>query len=337
MGFVKVVKNKAYSKRMQVKPKRRRQGKTDYFARRRLVCQEKNKYDSKKYRLVVRRTNSKILTQIIYSTLTGDRVLCAAESDELRAHGLTAGLTNYSSAYATGLLIARRLLKQVGLADEYKGQSTVDGEYFNSSDNIEGDRRPFKAVLDVGIQRTTTGARLFGALKGACDGGVDVPHSNKRFPGYVRSSVEVVTNKRGKSTGEAEKSASSYDAKVHRDRIMGVHVTKYMNEMKKDDAAKFARHFSNWTKCLEKNKAKTCEDVYKKVHTAVRSNPVRAKKAGNAKPTRKVLEKGFNMVQQNSLKKSRNQGKWIRHHRIDLAERKARIAGRFQAAQAALQ
>ena len=76
-----------------------------------MVYQDKNKYDSKKYRLVVRRTNSRILTQVIYSTLTGDRVLCAAESDELRNHGLTAGLSNYSSAYATGLLIARRLLK----------------------------------------------------------------------------------------------------------------------------------------------------------------------------------------------------------------------------------
>jgi len=103
MGFVKIIKNKAYNKRMQVKPKRRRQGKTDYFARRRLTCQDKNKYDSKRYRLVVRRTNSQILTQIVFSTLTGDRVLCSAESAELRGMGLTAGLTNYSAAYCTGL------------------------------------------------------------------------------------------------------------------------------------------------------------------------------------------------------------------------------------------
>ena len=83
--------------------------------------------------------------------MTGDKVLCSADSSELKAHGVTAGLTNYASAYATGLLIARRLLKQVGLAEDYKGTSTVDGEYFNSSDNMEGDRRPFKALLDVGI------------------------------------------------------------------------------------------------------------------------------------------------------------------------------------------
>lgn len=130
------------------------------------------------------------------------------------------------------------------MADDYKGTETVDGEYFNSSDNMEGDRRPFKALLDVGIQRTTTGARIFGALKGACDGGIDVPHSNKRFPGYTRAKVEVVTNKRGKSTGEAEKTEAQYNAKVHRDRIMGNHVTKYMNEMKKEDLEKSKRHFS---------------------------------------------------------------------------------------------
>ena len=53
MGFVKVVKNKAYFKRFQVKYKRRREGKTDYFARKRLICQDKNKYNTPKYRLAV--------------------------------------------------------------------------------------------------------------------------------------------------------------------------------------------------------------------------------------------------------------------------------------------
>jgi large subunit ribosomal protein L5e len=331
MAFVKIVKNKAYSKRMQVKPKRRRQGKTDYYARRRLVCQDKNKYDSRKYRLVVRRTNARIMIQVIYSTMTGDRVLCAAESDELKNHGLTAGLTNYSAAYATGLLVARRLLKQVGLADDYKGSENVDGEYYNSSDNMEGDKRPFKALLDVGIARTTTGARIFGAMKGAADGGIDVPHSNKRFPGFTRAKVEVVTNKRGKATDAVESTDATYNAKVHRDRIMGVHVTKYMNEMKKEDPDAFKRHFSRWTKCLDTNKVKTCEDLYKKVHKAIRANPDRKAQGGNKKPTRKVIQKGFELIQQDSKNR-----KWLRHHRIDLAERNKRIEARFAAVRAAI-
>ena len=49
-------------------------------------------------------------------------------------------------------------------------------------DDYEGDRRPFKAVLDVGLKRTTVGSRVFGVLKGAADGGLHIPHSTKRFP-----------------------------------------------------------------------------------------------------------------------------------------------------------
>lgn len=224
MGFVKIIKDKAYNKRMQVKPKRRRQGKTDYFARRRLVCQDKNKYDSKKYRLVVRRTNTKYISQIIFATITGDKVLCSAESTELRRLGLTAGLTNYSAGYCTGLLLARRLLKQVGLAEMYKTNSEVNGEYYNVEDDTD-DKRPFKALLDVGISRTTTGSRVFSILKGACDGGINVPHSTKRFPGYTKGKIEEVENKRGKKTGDREMTAASYNAKAHRDRIFGNHVT----------------------------------------------------------------------------------------------------------------
>jgi len=123
--------------------------------------------------------------------MTGDKVLSSAESLELKNFGLTAGLTNYSAAYCTGLLIARRLLKQVGLADSYKGAEEIDGEYYNSYENMSNEeKRPFKACLDVGLQRTTTGARIFGAMKGACDGGMNVPHSNKRFPGYTRARIE---------------------------------------------------------------------------------------------------------------------------------------------------
>ena len=42
------------------------------------------------------------------------------------------------------------------------------------------------ALLDLGLVRTTVGNRVFGALKGATDGGLYVPHSNRRFPGYVK-------------------------------------------------------------------------------------------------------------------------------------------------------
>jgi len=315
---------------MQVKPKRRRQGKTDYYARRRLVQQDKNKYDSKKYRLVARRTNHRVIAQIIYSTMTGDRVLCQADSVELKGFGLTAGLTNYASCYATGLLLARRLLKQVGLADTYEANSEVNGEYHNVDDEPDEDKRPFKALLDVGISRTTTGARVFGVLKGATDGGINVPHSTKRFPGYQRAQVKAVVNKRGKKTDDTEKVEANFDAKQHRTRIFGDHVTQYMNQLKKENNERYKLQFSQWDKCLTENKAKTCGDVYKKVHAAIIADPSR-KKAAKKDGTRKTIQAKPELIQQDS--KGR---KWIRHFRLTTPQRQEKVNKKFADAMASL-
>lgn len=40
------------------------EGKTDYYARKRLVIQDKNKYNTPKYRMVVRFTNKDIICQV---------------------------------------------------------------------------------------------------------------------------------------------------------------------------------------------------------------------------------------------------------------------------------
>lgn len=175
MAFIKVVKNKAYFMRYQTKFKRRREGKTDYYARKRLIIQDKDKYNTPKYRLVARITGSRVIAQVVSSTIQGDRIFCAADSQELRKYGLTTGLSNYSSAYATGLLLARRLLKKVELADTYKGVEKVDGADYDVNNHVSG-RRPFKCVLDVGLKATTPGSKVFAVLKGACDGGLYVPH-----------------------------------------------------------------------------------------------------------------------------------------------------------------
>jgi len=55
-------------------------------------------------------------------------VYVRADSRELKKYGLTAGLTNYASSYATGLLVARRLLKTAKLDTVYTGNAKVDGE-----------------------------------------------------------------------------------------------------------------------------------------------------------------------------------------------------------------
>ncbi|KAH7547615.1 hypothetical protein FEM48_Zijuj01G0328700 [Ziziphus jujuba var. spinosa] len=211
-GFFKSQKTKAYFKRYQVKYKRRREGKTDYRARIRLINQDKNKYNTPKYRFVVRFV-SFICTCFSCSFLmlsldiAGDLVLAAAYAHELPHYGLEVGLTNYAAAYCTGLLLARRVLKRLEMDDEYEGNVEATGEDY--SVEPADTRRPFRALLDVGLIRTTTGNRVFGTLKGALDGGLDIPHSDKRFAGFSKDSKQL-------------------DADLHRKYIYGGHVASYM-------------------------------------------------------------------------------------------------------------
>lgn len=326
MVFVKVLKTKFYFKRFQVKFRRRREGKTDFYARRRLIQQDKNKYDSKKYRFVVRRTNRRIICQIIFATIQGDRVLAQADSMELKKFGVSTGLTNYAAAYATGLLTARRLLTELGMADLYKGIETVDGAFFDVYEKGVQERRPFKALLDVGLVRTTTGNRVFGAMKGAVDGGLFIPHNTKRFPGYHLEKAAATTNKRGKVEAKS-KNAGAYDAKEHRDHIFGLHVQGYMDHLKKENKDKYKKQFNKWDTAITASKVKTVEELYKKLHADIRKGPKRVKAERKQAPVRKVISKDKGLEQQNS-----KGVKWIRQKKLSLEQRKERVRVRIQKA-----
>jgi large subunit ribosomal protein L5e len=251
MAIVKVVKNKAYFKRFQVKFRRRRECKTDYHARKRLIIQDKNKYKTPKYRFVVRRSNKDITCQIFSSDLTHDVCLAHAYAHELKRYGVTHGLTNYAAAYCVGLLLARRVNAKYNL--DYEGQTEVDGEDYNVEANIEGNA-PFKALLDVGLQRTTTGSRVFGALKGACDGGLFVPHNDRRFPGTSREGNDF-----------------NADPEVHRKYIFGQHVAEYMKQLKEDDEERYKVQFSSMIKAGISGD--DLEGIYTKAHAAIRADP----------------------------------------------------------------
>jgi large subunit ribosomal protein L5e len=163
----KVQKTSPYFSRFQVKFRRRREGKTDYKARKNLVIQDKNKYATRKYRLVVRFTKRDIVAQVAYATLRGDVIVAAAYAHELPEYGLKVGLTNYSAGYCTGLLVARRVLTKLGLADTYEGKEEIDGELYRVEEE-DGDHRPFRCVLDSGLKRTSTGSKVFSVLKVRC-------------------------------------------------------------------------------------------------------------------------------------------------------------------------
>merc|ERR1719434_541691 len=140
MALVKVLKNKAFFRRYQVKRRRRQQGKTDFKARRKMVRQDKNKFNNRKYRLIVRFTNTRCICQVAYATIRGDFVVAQASSKDLTHFGIPCGHTNYAAAYATGLLCARRVLKKFGLDDQFKGKEELNGEEYHVEDE-ESERR----------------------------------------------------------------------------------------------------------------------------------------------------------------------------------------------------
>lgn len=308
MPFVKAQKNKAYYKRIQTKFRRRREGKTDYFARRKLVSQEKNKFNTPKYRLVTRITNKKVICQVIYATIQGDRVLTQATSTELEKYGVPAGYTNYAACYATGLLIARRTLDVVGQADAITGVEECTAEEFHVEDE-DTEKKPFKVLLDVGLIRTIPGSRVFGILKGAVDGGLHVPHSVKKFPGYTEP------EERGMDY--------EYDASAHLERIIGTHCQEYMDMLKEEDPDRYKQAFS---KFIEADQEEDLEDMYKECHSKIREDPKFVKKEAS----------GITNKRTGNLVTTSKGTTYTRLKKLSYKQRKARVAQKLQSAAAKL-
>lgn len=58
---------------------------------------------------------------------------------------------------------------------------------------VDDGPRPFYCLLDTGLKRTSTGSKVFSCLKGALDGGLDIPHNEKRFVGYADKKLDAET------------------------------------------------------------------------------------------------------------------------------------------------
>merc|ERR1712028_147005 len=238
----------------------------------------------------------------------GDKVVCSASSAELGKYGIPIGHKNYAGAYATGLLIARRCLKKFGMDDKFKGKDTIDGEEYHIEEETEEEKKPFKCILDVGLRRSVGGARMWGALKGAADGGLHVPHSAKNFPGF--------------KPAEEKGADPEYDAEAHKDRIFGNHVKEYMEMLQEEDPTKYEAHFAKFlSNGIEPEKV---EDMYTEAHSKIRSNPDhKAKK-----------NKGIKWERKGNKVTSSDGKDVIRSCKLSLKQRRAKVAAKIAAAQA---
>ncbi|KAK2106675.1 60S ribosomal protein L5 [Saguinus oedipus] len=117
------------------------------------------------------------------------------------------------------------------------------------------------------LARATTGNKVFGALKGAVDGGLSIPHSTKRFPGYDSESKE-------------------FNAEVHPKHIMGQNVADYMRCLIEEDEDAYMKQFSQY---IKNSLTPDMEEMYKKAHAAIRENPLYEKK-----PEKEVKKRRWN-------------------------------------------
>lgn len=127
--------------------KRRRNALTNYHKRLKLL-------KSGLPRIVVRKSLKYTIVQVVEYHPEGDRVLVSRTSRILKRYGWPYACGNISSAYLTGYLVGH-LAKKLGIS---------------------------QAVLDAGLLKPTKGGRIFAALRGIIDAGIDVPCDEEYLP-----------------------------------------------------------------------------------------------------------------------------------------------------------
>jgi len=143
--------------RYTVPMRRRREARTDYHQRLRLL-------KSGKPRLVARKSNKHVRAQLVTTGPQGDRTVAAAHSGDLREYGWEAPTGNMPAAYLTGLLAGLRAL-EAGLE---------------------------AAVLDIGLNSPTPGSKVFAVQEGAIDAGLEVPHNDDVLADWSRTRGEHI-------------------------------------------------------------------------------------------------------------------------------------------------
>ena len=143
--------------RYKVPFRRRREGKTDYHQRLHLLI-------SKEPRIVARRSLRHIRLQLVTPKPEGDSTWVYADSSELATYGYTGPTGNTPAAYLTGLIFGFKVQK-AGFEN---------------------------AILDIGLQASSKGNRIYAALKGIVDSGFEVPHNPKIFPEESRVRGEEI-------------------------------------------------------------------------------------------------------------------------------------------------
>jgi large subunit ribosomal protein L18 len=182
--------------------RRRREGKTDYQARKALVL-------SGRLRLVARSSLKNVSVQIVAAKPVGDVVLAAAHSRELKKFGWKAPTGNVPAAYLTGFLC--------GLKAKAKGVS--------------------EAILDIGLVAPSKGSKLFAVLSGVVDAGIPVPHDEAKIVKEILKGEHIA--KYGQSLGAGSEVYSAKFSKYLGEKLSPEKLPEHFAKVKAEVAGSF--------------------------------------------------------------------------------------------------
>lgn len=171
-------------------------GRTNYRTRMRLLS-------SGEFRIVVRKSLKNITASLVKYSPGGDIVAVTASSRHLAKIGWKADRGNVPAAYLVGCILARKA--------EEKGIK--------------------KAILDLGLNKSIKGSRIYAVVAGAVDAGLDIPHDKGVLPPKDRITgkhIEDYCDKIKKNKDAYEKQFSAYI----KNNIDPSSITKHFEEVK---------------------------------------------------------------------------------------------------------
>ena len=175
---------------------RKRKGLTDYRKRLKILS-------SNKPRLVVRKSLKNIQAFIVEYDKKGDIVKVKSHSNNLKKFGWEHNTGNVPSAYLVGFLLGKRA-KDANL-DE--------------------------AILDIGLQKSIRGSRIYTVLAGATDAGLKIPHNKEILPSKERVSGKHIVHY-AESLKKNESALTKQFGKYLKNNIDPQNITKKFEEVK---------------------------------------------------------------------------------------------------------
>jgi large subunit ribosomal protein L18 len=187
----------AKNKRIKLQLRRKRDGKTDYIKRKALL-------QSGKPRLIVRKALKNMILQIAEQSPSGDRLIVSASTRELVKLGWKAPRGNLPAAYLAGLLLGKKAK-----------QKKITG-----------------CIADLGLYRSVKGSRLYAALKGVVDSGLNLNVAKEVLPGEKRINGGHIAEWAAKLKNEPEKYNKMFSAYL-KQGIAPEQLPKHFEEIKK--------------------------------------------------------------------------------------------------------